>query len=288
MNKYIISSVLVGVLSVSYLALAEDSNKNVSILPTNVSASPAVKVKMREQKDQLQKNIKDAKTKVRVEIKDAKAELKNTTEAVREDIQKRREEFKETVKTKREALKDEIKTKREELKTRLEKIKDVRKKETVERIDQRMDALNEKMVQHFSNVLDKLEEMMVRVSKRADRVSTERGLDVSEVRLAAEKAITAIALARTAVETQSGKTYTIKVTSESALKVDVGKARQSLGADLVEVRDAVKAAHSAVKDAAVALAQLVVKPKISPTPTTSPSISPSPASTSSPQATPVQ
>ena len=76
------------------------------------------------------------------------------------------------------------------------------------------------------------------------------------------------------METQSGKTYTIKVTTETALKSDVGKTRQALGADLAKVRDLVKSAQSAVKDAAVALAQVVIKPK--PSPSVSPEASPVP------------
>ena len=156
----------------------------------------------------------------------------------------------------------------------MEKIKDESKKKTVEKIDQQIDSLNSKMTQHFSGVLDKLGEMLIRISERADKASIERGLDVSSVRSAIEKANTVIASARLAIETQSGKTYVIKVTTEKTLKADVGKARQALGTDLTKVRDAVKAAQSAVKDAAVALAQLVVKTKTSPSPSVSPSPTP--------------
>lgn len=268
MNKFIISSVLVGVLSVGYLVLAEEDGLNKpspSVLPRE-----DIRLKAREQKDQLRQNIKDIKINTKAEIKDKKIEFKNRTEAIKEDAQKRREEFNDSVKAKREALANEIKTKREDLKARLEKIKDERKKETVERIDQRIDALNDKMMRHFSEVLDKLEKMLVRVSERADKVATEKGLDVSSVRSAIEKANTAIASARSAIEVQSGKTYSININTEKVLKVDVGKARQALGDDLAKVKDLVKAAHSAVRDAAVALAQLVIKVNVSPSPSATP------------------
>lgn len=271
MNKFVISSVLVGILSVGSLAWAEDADRSVST-PTHGPASPSVRAKSREQKDQLRQNVKDIKINAKTEIKDARIQLKNMTEAVREDVKKRKEEFNNTVKIKRDKLQNEIKTKREGLKVRLEKIKDERKKETVERIDQRIDALNDKMMQHFSTVLDKLEEMLIRISERADKMATERGLDVSSVRSAIDNANTAIASARSAIEVQSGKTYSINITTESFLKTDVGKARQALGADLAKVKDVVKTAHSAVRDAAVALAQLIIKIRVSPS--VSPSVSP--------------
>ena len=276
MKNFILCSVVVGVLSVGYLALAESRTGDKPIVCTQEArqcpdgsfvSRTGPNCEFATCKGQLQQNIKNAKTNLKTETEDTKERLKKAAETMKEDLKKRKEEFNEIVKTKKAELEVEIKVKREELKVRLEKIKDERKKETVEKIDQRIDALNEKMMQHFSNVLDKLEEMLVRISERADKASVERGLDISAVRSAVDKANTVIASARLAIEIQTGKTYTITITTESALKTDVGKTRQAFGADLEKVKDAVKAAHSAVKDAAVALARLVVKPKVSPSPT---------------------
>ena len=250
MNKLIVLLVIVGVLSVGSLVLAKsNTNKPSPSVTPKILSRPSVNVKTQEEIEMLKKEM----------------------ELTRENAKKRKEEFKKTIKTKQEELKVKIETKRKELKVRLEKVKDERKKEVVEKIDQQIDALNEKMIKYFSSVLEKLEEMLVRISERADKASTERGLDVSLVRSAIDKANTAIASARLAIENQSAKTYTIKVTNETALKADVGKTRQALGADLAKVRDVVKTAQSAVKDAAVALAQLVIKPK--PSPSVSPEVS---------------
>jgi len=120
------------------------------------------------------------------------------------------------------------------------------------------------MTQYFSNVLDKLEKKLVRIGEKADKASSERGLDVSPIRSAIDKANTAITSARSAIKTQSGKTYPIKVTAKSALKSEVGKARQVLDDDLAKVKETVKAAQSAIKDATVALTQLADKTKASP------------------------
>ena len=55
---------------------------------------------------------------------------------------------------------------------------------------------------------------------------------------------------------KAGKTYSFTVTTEDKLRSDVGAARQALHADLVAVREIVKAARDAVKSAAVALGQV--------------------------------
>jgi len=164
-------------------------------------------------------------------------------------------EFKTNVQERRTELKDLIQNKREALKEQLQKVKDERKKAAVERIDIRLDELNERMTNHFSSLLDKLEDVLTRVSSRADKAE-EKGLSVSSVRTAVTEALSAIEAARTAVTDQTGKTYTIVVSSEDNLRVDVGKARQALHGDLAKVRETIRTAHEAVKSAAVLLAQI--------------------------------
>jgi len=185
---------------------------------------------------------------VREEIKARRDELKS-------NIKGTRDEFKANIQERRAELKDLIQGKRETLKEQLQKVKDERKKAAVERIDARLDELNERIANHFSNVLDKLENVLERIASRADKAE-EKGLDVAAVRTAIDSALKAIEASRTAVQTQAGKTYTITVSSENNLRVDVGEARQALHSDLVKVREMVKAAHDAVRQAAVILAQI--------------------------------
>ncbi len=64
------------------------------------------------------------------------------------------------------------------------------------------------------------------------------------------------AAARAAIEAQAGKTYSISVTTEQKLKEAAEAARKALHDDLNKVKEAVKAAHEAVRKAAVALAQI--------------------------------
>ncbi|MDP3993918.1 MAG: hypothetical protein Q8P75_02995 [bacterium] len=178
-------------------------------------------------------------------------------EARRETIEQRRTEFEGRVEQRRADLKTRIEQKRAELRERLQTIRDENKRRIVERIDRQMDALNERMLKHFEAVLNKLEGILSRISDRADRAES-NGSDVSSVRSAITEAQDKIAAARSAITNQTGKTYTIEITGEERLKVDVGSARRALHSDLVKVRETVKAAHAATKNAATALAK--VKP----------------------------
>src|SRR3989344_2536846 len=180
------------------------------------------------------------------------AEESNTgSRGVRENIREKRQEIKTNVQEKRQEVRATVHETREEI-----------KKQVVERIDGQMDALNDRLLKHYLNVLDKLSDVLVKISTRTDKAE-ERGVDVAAVRTAVDAANRAIVAARSAIETQSGKTYTIQISTEEGLKNDVGKARQALHKDLTAVRLVVKAAHEAVRQAAKTLAQL---PRPTPTP----------------------
>lgn len=220
-----------------------------------------VRTEVREKREDAKGEVNERREELRVKNLEAREELKQR-------IEERKEELKARVEEKREELKDRIEQKREELKERLETIKDERKKEVVERIDKRMDELNERLLDHFLSVLDKLGGVLVRIAERADSAE-ERGVDVSAVRTAIDEANNAIAMAKSAIETQAGKTYTIQITDEEGLRTDVGRARRALHGDLKAVRLTVKAAHEAVRNAATTLAQLP-RPTPTPEPTESP------------------
>ena len=176
-------------------------------------------------------------------------------EEAKQAISQKRSELKSAIEAKRAETRDKIKAKREELKAQLQKIKDERKKQIVERVDARIDALNDRMTSHYLKVLEQIEDVLSRVATRTDKAAV-AGANVTAVREAIVKAQAAIASARATATAQAGKTYQITVTGDNNLRVDVGKARQALHADLVSVREAVKAAHMAVRDAAVFLAKI--------------------------------
>lgn len=203
--------------------------------------------------------IRDIRQDVRQEVRDTRQNLKQEFEQKRAEaknlMEQKKEEFRKTVEAKKAELKNRIETKKQQLKTNLAKIKDERKRQVVEKIDSQLDDLNKRQMDHFSQVLVQIEKVLDGVSSRASKAEA-NGRDISAVKSAVSEAQNLIAASRKAIEAQIGKTYTITITTENALRQDVGKARQALHADLTKVQEAVKAAREAVRKAATTLAQI--------------------------------
>lgn len=172
-----------------------------------------------------------------------------------EEFLSRVREHQEEFEDKREEAQKRVREHREVLQTKLAEIQNERKQRVVERIDEQLLNLNEKLTGHFLSVLGQIDKVLTNVTTRADR-AVERGLDVGDVYTAIENAHSVIAAAHDAVIIQVGVVYTIEITSEETLRIDVGAARQALHTDLQGVRTLVRAAHDATRSAAVALAQI--------------------------------
>ena len=199
--------------------------------------------------------VRDFREKVQETRETFKGEVQQRLEDFRTFNEKTRTDFRAMVEQKRATAQQQLEAKRAELKTRLQTVRDEKKKEIVERIYDKLNDINKNRTDHFSAVVDKIEKVLERVVSRTDKAS-DRGLDVAGVRTAVEAAKTAIAAARAAIEAQAGKTYSISVTTEQKLKEAAEAARKALHDDLNKVKEAVKAAHEAVRKAAVALAQI--------------------------------
>jgi len=182
------------------------------------------------------------------EFEAKRAEIKNSME-------QKQTELRSQIETKRAQLKSQIEAKKTELKTRLAKIKDENKKQIVERIYNQVNELNKRMTDHFLNVLEKLEKILERISSRAAKAEA-NGQDISAVQTAITEATNAINTAKTAVQNQATKVYSVTVNTESTLKTDIGKNRQVLHNDLMAVQKTVRDAQEAVRKAATTLAQI--------------------------------
>jgi len=184
--------------------------------------------------------------------------IQGIRQTMREQIQTERENFQKEIEAKRAELQSTVKARNEELKTKLQSVKDERKKTAVERIGQNISDLNSRMTTHYANVLDQIAEVLGRIVSRTDTAQA-NGKDVTAVRAAITSAQNAISAARAAVTVQTGKAYSMNISSSTvstALRSDVGVTRQALQADLKTVENAVKAARSAVQQAATTLAQI--------------------------------
>jgi hypothetical protein len=175
---------------------------------------------------------------------------------VQRQIEQNRIEFRNQIQNKREEMKTKIDALKEKLRERLRERIGERKRAIVEKIYDRINVLNERMTDHYMDVLDHLEKVLERIESRTAKAKL-NGRDVTSVESAIEKAHQAINTAREAVKAQAEKVYQPpEITTEANLKLDVGKLRQQLHDDLRAVEKLVKDARDAVRQAAVALAQI--------------------------------
>lgn len=187
------------------------------ILPSTIYAqtgistdSAASRLKEQMQKIQAQKNA--AVSNIKRGVKETKVEL--------------REQIRENVAAKREVAKEALATKREEFKTKLQAIKDEKKKVLVDRIDTKLMSVNTKHTDRFTHVLNNLQALLDKMSEDLEKTVAQAAIDT----------------AKTAVENQAAKTYTIAISTETTLRSDVGTVTSQLRQDL-------SATHKLVVDA---------------------------------------
>ncbi|GEM_PF-5635545 len=125
-------------------------------------------------------------------------------------------------------------TRREEFKQKMQTIRDERKKKIVERADAKIAEINKRRTDAMTRHLDKMSEILAKVKAR--------GGDTT----AAEAAV---AEARSAVVAQAAKIYTITITTENKLKINVGETMKALKADLQAVHQKIVDARKATADA---------------------------------------
>ena len=183
-------------------------------------------------------------------------EFQQNREELKNLMEQNQIEFRNQLQNKREEMKAKIEAFKEKLRTRLRERISEKKQKIVEKIYERVNALNERITNHYLDVLDHLEKVLERIESRTAKAKL-NGRDVSQVEIAIEKAHKAIETAREAVKAQAEKVYEPpEITTEENLKLEVGKLRKALHDDLKTVEKLVKDARDAVRQAAVALAQI--------------------------------
>lgn len=164
------------------------------------------------------------------QLKEAIMNIREQKQAVTSQIKKEvkkearielREQIKETVAAKREETREKMETKREEFKAKLQAIKDEKKKILVERIDAKLSAMNTKHTDNFAEILGKLQTLL-------DKAKENTSAEITSAQAA-------IDAAKTAVENQAAKTYTITITNEEKLRLNVGTTTSQLRQDLMAV-----------------------------------------------------
>lgn len=163
-----------------------------------------------------------------------------------------REEFSVKLEAAREEIKTLILTRKDELKAKLDTFTDMRKKTVATRVDEALTKINDRWVTTFTASVNRINGVVEAITSRADKAEAS-GKDVASVRAKIETAKAAIAAARTVIESQAAKDYTLTVQDETTVKADATATRDQIKEDLAAVRTAVRAAFDAAKDAASAL-----------------------------------
>ena len=191
---------------------------------TNISTDSASS-RLKQQLKEIQAQKKAAVSDIRQEAKEARIEL--------------RQQIKDRVQAKRDEVKEIVAARREDFKAKLQTIKDQRKKILVERIDAKLSKANTKHTDRFTQVLSNLQTILDKISEDLDKTEAQSAIDAAKL----------------AVENQAAKTYTIQITDETALRLNVGTTTSQLRQDLMAthklVIDAKQAVQALRKDNAI-------------------------------------
>lgn len=140
------------------------------------------------------------------------------------------------------------------LKDKLKAFRDQKKADIIERISKSLATVNQKRTSEMLRHIDTMNGILAKAQDRASAASGE-GKDTSGVVSDLTSATNALANAKTAVETQSKKSYDIKISSESGAKADVRLTRDALQKDLKSTHELVAEARRTLINALIKLAQ---------------------------------
>lgn len=163
------------------------------------------------------------------------AETATSPSTLKLQIKDLQQERKETI----TQTKGDILVLRDQFKARLQTIKDARKKLLVEKLDLNISQANAKHTARFSELLTKLQTILDKFSASTSALPNV----LSDI----NNAQNAINIAKDAVASQSAKVYTIQITTEPNLKMNVGATVSQFRQDLMAVYKLVIDAKQAVQ-----------------------------------------
>lgn len=168
----------------------------------------------------------------------AQTTAENSTSKLKQQVQLLQEQRKTAVTQARDDAKAMIQTKREEFKTRIQTIRDQKKKVLVQRIDAKLAKINEKHTSKFSEVLTRLQGFLDKIKQ-----------STADTKVLGDAAAAQIAIdtAKTAVDIQADKAYTMVITDDIALKLNAGTTVSQLRQDLTAVHKLIVDAKQAVQ-----------------------------------------
>jgi hypothetical protein len=173
---------------------------------------------------------------------------KSINEARMENKMAQMEDRKEGMQAKLQMRREEIASNTAQLRERLQKFKDKVKANLADKINTVLGQINQKQTSQMLKHLDRMSEILTRVENRATEASAS-GQNISSASAAIADAWEAIDNAKTSVNDQELKDYTINVGLEGTIRADAKKSRDALHQDLKDVRQLVIVAKQAVAKA---------------------------------------
>lgn len=135
-----------------------------------------------------------------------------------------------------------------EIKAKIQKFKDKQKAEIATRVNTNLNKINQNQTGQMLRNLDLMSQLLDKLAQRVASNSPDIK-DPAAANQAIADARTAIDTARTAVEAQAQKDYTIAVTTETKIKLDAQAKRDQLHTDIKTVRQLVIDAKQTVSNA---------------------------------------
>jgi len=184
-----------------------------------------------------------------------KAAGKATGSAVNSLLHRQREAFRAEVKARFLKRQQLLERARKQFRIQLQNIQDERKKQIMARIEQSLNSLNKRIVDQLSLRLDRLEDLLSKITSRAEKMESE-GLVVTEALAKIETAQANIGDIREILSQQAEKVYVPQITSESNLGLAAGKSYQQLRGDIKTINDKLVAVKKEMANILHLLAQI--------------------------------
>jgi len=164
-------------------------------------------------------------------------EIRQQMEGRRQEVELRRQETRQQAEEIRVQKAEEVRQHREELRQQATDRLDERRAQAVERLSQRVNFINDKLTDGYFHRLDSFVNVLDKMVLRADRMTEERGLDVSSARLKIDAAYAAVNTARERVLEQKTKIYVVSLENVEAVGQAMSSAIRELRADHNRLRD---------------------------------------------------
>ena len=161
-----------------------------------------------------------------------------------DEQQDRREAFSDRMQTVRQQRSEQLSEHRAQLEQRLKSMTSEQKAAIALRLSEQMNSLNERLTNHYLDFLAQLQNVLAKISERADAVTDK---DVTAVKAKITSALDEISEAKELVLTQQAKVYKVTLTSEAKLREAYQSVKKQLQDDHAAMRQALGTAKEAVR-----------------------------------------